>query len=95
MEWVTYILNTPTRQFLTNHVLPSAVTSRTLFSRFDHPDIIAGQGTVGLEICGQLDNIDAIIVPVGGAGLIAGVAVAAKNMNPSIQIIVSQGDRNL
>ncbi|KAL5253145.1 hypothetical protein ACHWQZ_G013056 [Mnemiopsis leidyi] len=54
---------------------------------YDHPDIIAGQGTIGLEICSQVEDIDAIIVPVGGAGLIAGVAVAAKNMNPDVKII--------
>ena len=60
-----------------------------LLVRYDDLDIIAGQGTIGLEICEQLGDCDAIIVPVGGAGLIAGVAVAAKNLNPAIKIIVS------
>lgn len=54
---------------------------------YDHPDIISGQGTIGLEICSQVEDVDAIIVPVGGGGLIAGVAVAAKNMNPDVKII--------
>ena len=42
-----------------------------------------------MEICGQLEDVDAIIVPTGGAGLLAGVAVAAKNMKPNVMIIVS------
>lgn len=60
---------------------------------YDHPDIIAGQGTVGLEICGQLEDVDAIIVPTGGAGLLAGVAVAAKNMKPNVMIIAVEAAR--
>lgn len=54
---------------------------------FDDTDIIAGQGTMGLEILEQVPDIDAIIVPVGGAGLIAGIAIAAKAINPGIKII--------
>ncbi|MGI8426760.1 MAG: threonine ammonia-lyase [Actinomycetota bacterium] len=54
---------------------------------FDHPDVIAGQGTVGLEIMDQLANVATIIVPVGGGGLISGIAVAAKARNPSIRIV--------
>lgn len=62
-------------------------TGQIYINGYDHPDIIAGQGTIGLEIIGQLEDCDAIIVPVGGAGLIAGVAVAAKSLKPDIQII--------
>lgn len=58
---------------------------------FVHPynnfDIIAGQGTVGLEIFDQLEKIDAVLVPIGGGGLISGIAVALKQLNPSIKII--------
>jgi len=50
---------------------------------------MAGQGTVGLEVMEQLSNVDAIIVPVGGGGLIAGVATAVKGLNPHVKIIVS------
>jgi hypothetical protein len=57
--------------------------------RYDHPHILAGQGTIGLEILEQVDDVDAIIVPVGGAGLIAGMAVAIKSLYPRCQIIVS------
>lgn len=61
----------------------------SLVCSYDHPDIISGQGTAGLEIIEQVDNIDAVIIPVGGGGLIAGAAVAIKTLNPSIKIIVS------
>ena len=54
---------------------------------FNNKDIIAGQGTVGLEIFEQLEDIDAVLVPIGGGGLIAGIAVALKQLNPSIKII--------
>jgi threonine dehydratase len=54
---------------------------------FDNPDIIAGQGTMALEILEQVRDADAIVCPVGGAGLIAGVAVAAKALRPKIKII--------
>ncbi len=54
---------------------------------FDHPDIIAGQGTMGLEILDQVKDADAIVCPVGGAGLIAGIAVAVKALRPRVKII--------
>jgi threonine dehydratase len=54
---------------------------------FDHPDIIAGQGTLALEILAQVRDADAIVCPIGGAGLIAGIAVAAKALRPRLRII--------
>ncbi|MDL4842207.1 threonine ammonia-lyase [Aquibacillus rhizosphaerae] len=54
---------------------------------FDDPDVMAGQGTIALEMLEQEDQLDTIIVPVGGGGLISGIAVAAKHMNPNINII--------
>ncbi len=59
----------------------------TFVHPFNHPDIIAGQGTVGLEIFEQLEQIDAVLVPIGGGGLIAGIAIALKQLNPGIRII--------
>jgi threonine dehydratase len=53
-------------------------TGRTLVHPFDDPLVLAGQGTVGLEILEDLDGVDTIVVPVGGGGLIAGIAVAAE-----------------
>jgi threonine dehydratase len=54
---------------------------------FDDPDIIAGQGTLALELLRQVRDLDAIVCPIGGGGLIAGVAVAVKELKPRIQII--------
>ncbi|HEX3039382.1 MAG TPA: threonine/serine dehydratase, partial [Caproiciproducens sp.] len=53
---------------------------------FDDPDVIAGQGTIGLEILEQLPDVDAVIVPVGGGGLISGVAFAVKTLNPNCKV---------
>lgn len=60
-----------------------------ILCRYDHPHIIAGQGTLGLEIVEQVYDIDAVIIPVGGGGLIAGVALAVKTLYPNCKIIVS------
>ncbi|MBP8257150.1 MAG: threonine ammonia-lyase [Opitutaceae bacterium] len=59
----------------------------TYIHGFDDPDIIAGQGTAGLEILQQVRNLDAIVCPIGGAGLIAGIAIAVKALKPSVRII--------
>ena len=53
---------------------------------FDDPDIISGQGTLGYELLQQLPDIEAIVVPVGGGGLISGVAIALKKRKPSIRV---------
>jgi threonine dehydratase len=53
---------------------------------FDDPEVIAGQGTIGLEILEQLPEVDAVIVPVGGGGLISGVAYAVKALRPSCKV---------
>ena len=58
----------------------------TFIHPFDDEDVIAGQATVGLEIVEQLKDVDAIVVPVGGGGLIAGVAFAAKAVKPNVKI---------
>jgi threonine dehydratase len=54
---------------------------------FDDPAVIAGQGTMGLEILQQVPDVDAVIVPIGGGGLIAGVALAIKTLKPGVKII--------
>lgn len=58
----------------------------TFVHPFDDENVIAGQGTIALEILNELDNIDAIIVPIGGGGLISGIAYAAKQIRPSVKI---------
>lgn len=60
---------------------------------YDHPHIMAGQGTLGLEILEQVPDVDAIVVPVGGAGLIAGIATAVKSMRPNVKIIGVESER--
>ncbi|HYC71072.1 MAG TPA: threonine ammonia-lyase [Opitutaceae bacterium] len=59
----------------------------TYIHGFDHPDIIAGQGTMALEILEQVKDTEAIVAPVGGAGLIAGLAVAVKALRPKVKVI--------
>jgi threonine dehydratase len=54
---------------------------------FDDPRVVAGQGTLGLELLDQLDPLDAVVLPVGGGGLIAGVALAIKSRRPSVRIV--------
>ena len=58
----------------------------TFVHPFDDENVIAGQGTIALEILNDLDNIDAIVVPIGGGGLISGIAYTAKQIRPSIKI---------
>jgi threonine dehydratase len=60
---------------------------------FDHPDVVAGQGTVGLEILEQYPDVRTIVVPVGGGGLIAGIAAAVKELRPDVRVIGVQAER--
>ncbi|HJT45164.1 MAG TPA: threonine ammonia-lyase [Chthoniobacterales bacterium] len=59
---------------------------------YDDPAIIAGQGTLGLEILDQVRDVDAVIVPVGGAGLIAGVSLAIKSVRPQTRVIAVEAE---
>ncbi|KAK9293948.1 hypothetical protein QLX08_011246 [Tetragonisca angustula] len=65
----------------------------TYINGYDHPDIMAGQGTLGLEIVEQVPDIDAVVVPIGGGGLIAGVALAVKTLHPNVMIIGVESER--
>lgn len=58
----------------------------TFIHPFDDENVIAGQGTIGLELIEQLPDMDAVIVPIGGGGLISGVAFAIKSLNPNIKV---------
>jgi threonine dehydratase len=60
---------------------------REFIHPFDDYDVICGQGTIGYEILEQLENVDEILVPVGGGGLISGIAMAVKAINPNIRVI--------
>lgn len=57
---------------------------------YDHPDIIAGQGTAGLEILSQVPDVDIIVVPVGGGGLLAGILSAIKAVKPHVKVIAAE-----
>lgn len=61
-------------------------TGQTFIHAFNDPAVIAGQGTIGLEILEELEDVSAIVVPIGGGGLIAGVAMAVKELAPHIKI---------
>ncbi|WP_338672451.1 threonine ammonia-lyase [Streptomyces sp. SCSIO 30461] len=67
-------------------------TGAVFIHPFDHPDIIAGQGTVGLEILEQCPEVRTIIVGMGGGGLAAGIAVAVKALRPDVRIIGVQAE---
>ncbi|WP_411116699.1 threonine ammonia-lyase [Streptomyces sp. 058-1L] len=67
-------------------------TGAVFIHPFDHPDIIAGQGTVGLEILEQCPEVRAIVVGIGGGGLAAGIAVAVKALRPDIRIVGVQAE---
>jgi threonine dehydratase len=64
----------------------------TFIHAFDDPQVIAGQGTMGLELHEQEPDLDAVIVPVGGGGLISGIALALKTLNPKIRVIGVQAE---
>jgi threonine dehydratase len=71
---------------------PSCVCTQDLryINGYDDPEIIAGAGTIGIEIFEQVRDVDAVIVPVGGAGLIAGIALAIKTLKPEVTVIGAQ-----
>jgi threonine dehydratase len=65
----------------------AATRGAALIPPFDHPDIIAGQGTIGLEIIADLPEVDLVLVPISGGGLISGIATAVKALRPDARVI--------
>jgi len=65
----------------------------TYLNGYDDPAIIAGQGTIGLEIAAQVPDLEAVIVPIGGAGLVAGAALALKTLKPEVKVIGVEPER--
>jgi threonine dehydratase len=76
-----------------DHALSLATrTGRTLVPAFDDVHVIAGQGTVGLELARFLDENTAVVVPIGGGGLVSGIAIAAKSLCPMVKILGVQSE---
>ncbi|HEX7660149.1 MAG TPA: threonine ammonia-lyase [Pseudonocardiaceae bacterium] len=71
----------------------ATATGAVFIHPFDHPDIIAGQGTVGLEIIEQLPRVATVLVATGGGGLLSGIAVAIKATRPDIRVVGVQAER--
>jgi threonine dehydratase len=67
-------------------------TGSVFIHPFDHPDVIAGQGTVGYEVIEQCPQVRTIVIPAGGGGLAAGVAVAVKSLDPAIRVVGVQAE---
>jgi threonine dehydratase len=70
----------------------AAQTGSVFIHPFDHPDIVAGQGTLGFEVIEQCPQVRTILVPVGGGGLAAGIAVAVQSLDPSVHIVGVQAE---
>ena len=70
----------------------AAQTGATLVPAFDDPLVIAGQGTIALELLADTPPLDTIVVPIGGGGLIAGIAVVVKELAPAVRIVGVQSD---
>ena len=68
-------------------------TGMTFIHPFDDDEVIAGQGTVGLEILDQLRDLDAVVVPIGGGGLVSGVAYVIKHLRPEVKVYGVQAER--
>ncbi len=81
---VTYDRMTESREAISQRIADE--TGAWLVPPFDHPWIVAGQGTSALEFLDEIADLDALVVPVGGGGLIAGSAIVAKALRPSIRI---------
>lgn len=65
----------------------AATTGAAFVHAYDDPDVVAGQGTVGLEILDQLPDVDTVLCPIGGGGLISGIAVAVKAERPEVRVV--------
>src|SRR5215469_8879513 len=67
-------------------------TGAVFIHPFDHPDIVAGQGTLGFEIIEQCPGVRTVLVPVGGGGLAAGITVALRSLDPDVRVVGAQAE---
>ena len=84
-EIITYDRYTGNREEIGRKL--AADRGLTLIPPYEHPDVIAGQGTAALELLDEVGHLDALIAPVGGGGLMAGSAIAAKGLQPGIRVV--------
>ncbi|HVY09107.1 MAG TPA: threonine ammonia-lyase [Mycobacteriales bacterium] len=70
----------------------AAEAGSVLIHPFDHPDIVAGQGTIGLELLAQVPDVNTVVVSAGGGGLASGVAVAVKAVRPEVRVVAVQAE---
>ena len=84
-EIITYDRYTGNREQIGERL--AAERGLALIPPYEHPDVIAGQGTAALELLEEVGDLDALVVPVGGGGLIAGSATAAKGLQPGIRVV--------
>lgn len=81
-------------EFYDDAYLKARIIERDYDKTYVHPvadtDVVAGQGTIGLEVLKQLSTVKQIVVPLGGGGLVSGIAVAVKTINPSVKITAVQ-----
>ncbi len=85
---ITYNRHRESREAIGDRI--AGETGATLVPPFDHPWTIAGQGTAALELLDDAPNLDALIAPVGGGGLLSGCAIAVKAINPAIRIFAAE-----
>ena len=98
MKRTAYLVNSARGPIVDEEALVAALeyaasTGAVLIHPFDHPDIVAGQGTCGLEILEQLPDVKTILVSTGGGGLVGGIAVAAKSLRPDVRVIGVQAEQ--
>jgi threonine dehydratase len=84
-EIITYDRYTGNREEIGRKL--AADRGLTLIPPYEHPDVIAGQGTAALELLDEVGRLDALVAPVGGGGLMAGSAIAAKGLQPGIRVV--------
>ena len=65
-------------------------TGAILIPPYNHPDVMAGQGTVALEMLDEVPDLDAIVAPIGGGGLMAGVSIAARGLKPTVRLFAAE-----
>jgi threonine dehydratase len=70
----------------------AAETGKVFIHPFDHPDIVAGQGTIGFEIIEQCPQVRTVLIPVGGGGVAAGITVAVKSLDPAVKVVGVQAE---